>query len=156
MHEKAKKILDRLRGLCSRREYCVSDVRRKALDALDGDHDEAEQVVASLIKDKYVDDLRYATAYARDKSSIQGWGNVKIRYALVEKGIARDIVEVALEGVDKERSDERLFKLLEMKYRALKEDPQCKLKLIRYALGRGYEYSDVKVLIDKIVSYDKV
>ena len=37
MDEKKIKVTDRLRGLCSRREYCVEDVRQKALKALDGD-----------------------------------------------------------------------------------------------------------------------
>jgi regulatory protein len=79
MDEKIIKVTDRLRGLCSRREYCVDDVRQKALKALEGDAEAAAEVVETLIKDKYVDDLRYASAFAREKASIQGWGEVKIR-----------------------------------------------------------------------------
>ena len=60
------KILDNLRRQCSRREYCVSDVLAKAEKALEGDKKKAMQVVESLVKDKYVDDLRYACAYARE------------------------------------------------------------------------------------------
>lgn len=148
------KILDNLRRQCSRREYCTSDVLKKAEKALEGDKEKAMQVVATLVEEKYVDDLRYASAYAREKSSISGWGEVKIRYMLSAKGISRDIISQALEEVDVQRADNRLVKLLENKYRTLKDDPQCKLKLLRFALGRGYSYDEVKEHIDALMKED--
>ena len=84
------KILNNLRRQCSRREYCTSDVRKKAEKALDGDKEKAEDVVRTLVEEKYVDDLRYSEAYAREKSSISGWGEVKIRYMLSAKGISKE------------------------------------------------------------------
>ena len=149
------KILDNLRRQCSRREYCTSDVLKKAEKALEGDKEKAMLVVATLVEEKYVDDLRYASAYAREKSAISGWGEVKIRYMLSAKGIGRDLISQALEEVDVQRADNRLVKLLENKYRTLKEDPQCKLKLLRFALGRGYSYDDVKEHIDALIKEDK-
>ena len=149
------KILDNLRRQCSRREYRTSDVLKKAEKALEGDKEKAMQVVATLVEEKYVDDLRYASAYAREKSAISGWGEVKIRYMLSAKGIGRDLISQALEEVDVQRADNRLVKLLENKYRTLKEDPQCKFKLLRFALGRGYSYDDVKEHIDALIKEDK-
>lgn len=149
------KILDNLRRQCSRREYCTSDVLKKAEKALEGDKEKAMQVVATLIEEKFVDDLRYASAYAREKSAISGWGEVKIRYMLSAKGIARDVIAQALAEVDPNRADSRLIKLLENKYRTLREDPQCKLKLLRFALGRGYSYDEVSGHIDALMKKDK-
>ena len=102
MTDQQKKILDRLRGLCSRREYCVADVLKKASDGLEGDRAAAQEVVDVLVKEKYVDDLRYASAFARDKSAIQGWGEVKIRYMLSAKGVPRDVIDKALEEIDQD------------------------------------------------------
>ena len=147
MDEKLAKVTDRLRGLCSRREYCVSDVIAKAVKALDGDRVAAQKVVAKLVEEKYVDDMRYASAFARDKASIQGWGAAKIRYMLSGKGVAKDIIDSALEEIDDSKASDRLQKLIENKYRSLKEDPQWKLKLIRFGLGRGYSYDDVNAVI---------
>ena len=144
------KILDNLRRQCSRREYCVSDVLAKAEKALEGDKEKAMQVVESLVKDKYVDDLRYASAYAREKSSISGWGEVKIRYMLSAKRISKDIISQALEDIDQQRALSRLEKLLENKYRTLKDDPQWKMKLLRFALGRGYSYDDVNEVLKSL------
>ena len=149
------KILDNLRRQCSRREYCTSDVLKKAEKALEGDKEKAMQVVATLVEEKFVDDLRYASAYAREKSAISGWGEVKIRYMLSAKGIARDVIAQALAEVDPNRADSRLIKLLENKYRTLREDPQCKLKLLRFALGRGYSYDEVSGHIDALMKKDK-
>lgn len=143
MDEKKLKVLDRLRGLCSRREYCYADVLKKAKDALDGDAQAAKDVADSLAEDKYVDDLRYASAYARDKASIQGWGDVKIRYMLAARGVAASVITEALQEIDREKSSSRLHKLLENKLRSLKDDPQCRLKLLRFGLGRGYSYEEV-------------
>ena len=128
------KILDNLRRQCSRREYCTSDVLKKAEKALEGDKEKAMQIVATLVEEKYVDDLRYASAYAREKSAISGWGAVKIRYMLSAKGIAKDVIAEALSEIDDVKADTRLMKLLDNKYRTLKDDPQCKLKLLRFNL----------------------
>lgn len=151
MTDQQKKILDRLRGLCSRREYCCADVLKKSKDALEGDIKAAQEVVDSLVKDKYVDDLRYASAYARDKASIQGWGDVKIKYMLSAKGISASVISEALQEIDRDKSLSRLHKLLENKLRSLRDDPQCRLKLLRFALSRGYSYDEVTTVLDHLL-----
>ncbi len=147
-----QKVADRLRGLCSRREYCRSDVMKKAVAALDGDQSEAARIVDILVEERYVDDLRYASAFARDKSSISGWGRVKISHMLSAKGISRDIIKEALEEIDEEKASSRLDKLLQSKARSLKDDPQAKLKLLRFVLGRGYGYDEVKDIVDELIT----
>lgn len=151
MEERILKITDRLRGQCSRREYCVEDIRQKALKALDGDAAAAAAVMETLLKEKYVDDLRYASAFARDKASLQGWGEVKIRYMLSAKKISRDIIDQALSEIDHDRASSKLSKLLEAKHKSLRDDPQCRLKLLRYALGRGYSYDEVNDLVNQLL-----
>lgn len=146
------RVTDRMRALCSRREYCCADIMKKVVSALDGNMEEAEKIVSLLVKDKYIDDLRYASAFARDKSALSGWGQTKIRYALSMKGVSKDIISEALEEIDGDRARQRLEKLLENKLRSLKDDPQRKMKLIRFALGRGYKYEEIYDEIQKIDS----
>ena len=135
--------MDKMRRLCSRREYCVSDIRTKLMKELDGDVQKVESALNKLKEERYVDDLRYATAYARDKAAISGWGATKIRYMLSAKGVAKDVISEALNEVDEAKASSRLEKLLENKYKSLKDDPQWKIKLLRFALGRGYSYDEV-------------
>lgn len=150
MTQQQIKVLDRLRGLCSRREYCLSDVLRKASDALEGDSAAAREVVDVLVAERYVDDLRYAGAYARDKASIQGWGAAKIKYMLLTKRIDASVIAEALQEIDAERASARLMKLLESKGRSLRDDPQCRMKLLRFGLGRGYGYEEVSQAIREL------
>lgn len=145
------KVADRMMALCSRREYCRKDILKKVMTALDGDAAKAEEVVGKLVEERYVDDRRYAAAFARDKASIAGWGAAKIRYMLAAKGVDREIIASALEEVDVSRADARLEKLMENKARSLKDDPQRRIKLLRFGVGRGYAYEEVSSMIDRIL-----
>jgi regulatory protein len=121
---------------------------KKVLTALDGDRTAAEKVLDVLVAEKYIDEQRYASAFARDKASLAGWGGTKIRYMLASKRIPRDIVEHALEDIDDSKARMKLEKLMENKFRSLKDDPQCRLKMLRFGLGRGYAYEEVAEVID--------
>lgn len=139
-----KKVLERLQRQCARMEYCASDIRRKALKAMDGDEAAADRITASLVKERFVDDRRYAAAFAREKASLQGWGPVKIRFQLRGKGISDDIICEALQEIDPEKAASKLDRLAAEKYRLLKDDPQCRLKLLKALLSRGYGYDEAE------------
>lgn len=155
MDEKQLKILNRLQAQCVRREYCIADVTAKAVRALDGDKDAARVVVEALVADRFVDEARYAAAFAREKAALTGWGPVKIRYALAAKGVPRETVAQALEEIDDPAAGRKMEAVLRTKYRTLAGDPQVRLKLLKFALGRGYEYEAVRELVDRIAAGDK-
>ena len=150
MDDLAKKCLARLQRLCSKAEYCEADVYRKALKQLDGDAAAAAEVVASLVGERYVDDARYASAYAREKAGIQGWGPIKIRFQLRAKGVKDAVITAALEEIEPEKADNKLDKLLQAKSRSLEGDPQIRLKLLKFGLSRGYNYDDVEASLARI------
>lgn len=142
-----KKLLERYERQCARMEYCSGDVRRKALKALGGDAEVADQIVASLVKDGFIDDRRYAGAFVREKSSLQGWGEAKLRYMLAAKGIPREVIADALTEIDPEKASAKLEKLLQAKARTLEGDPAFRLKLLKFGLSRGYDYDTVDAAI---------
>lgn len=144
------KVLDKLQALCSGRECCVSELREKALKLLSGDEEGAEEIVSKLISDGYADDSRYAEAFARDKAYISGWGPIKISYMLRTKGIADAVIRKALNEVDNDRAEARMTKVLQTKYNAIKDDPQWRLKLIKFGLTRGYDYDSVSEFLAKL------
>ena len=150
MDERSKSVLDALEAQCAKREYCTADIRRKALERLDYDAGAAEEVVSALLAGGFVDDFRYAAAYAREKSALSGWGPVKIRTTLLGRGVSREAALAALEEIDPERASAKLEKVLEAKWRTLADDPQGRLKLIRFALSRGYDYDPIRPLVERI------
>ena len=151
-------IMDKLRRQCSLREYCSSDILSKATSAwlracpddTEGAAAFARKAVESLQDDGYVDDLRYAAAFARDKSSLSGWGTVKIRYALSVKKIEPDVIASALREIDSGKASDRLRRLLEGKARQLGDAPGRRMKLLRFALSRGYSYDDVAEILSEL------
>ena len=133
-----KDCLSRLQKLCSKAEYCEADVYKKALKYMDSDAEAAARITRSLVEERYVDDLRYAGAYVREKANIQGWGPVKIRFQL------------RVEEIEPQKANEKLDRLMAAKAKSLKGDPQLRLKLLRFGLSRGYGYEDVEASLGRI------
>lgn len=146
------KLLGSLQGLCVKREYSVSDIRKKAEKMAGADRKLAGELVDALVSEGFVDDLRYASAFARDKSAITGWGPSKIRYALTMKGIARQIIDQAMPEIDTEQAESKMKKILSTKWKVLRDDPYGKYKLIKYGLTRGYGYEAVSACVEEIIS----
>lgn len=149
--EEFAKVLDRLQAQCVKREYCRSDIFGKALTAFEGDRDSAGRLVESLVADRFVDDSRYAAAFAREKARLSGWGPAKISFALRGKGISKSIISDALKEIDPDEADRRMVSVLETKYKTLKGDPQEKFKLLRFGLTRGYDYDKIAPVVDEIL-----
>ena len=143
-------MLSRMMRLCARSEHCCADIRHKLAGLTP---DEREEVLGTLCREGYLDDARFARAFARDKSSLQGWGNLKISVALQQKGISPEAVAAALEEIDTNAAASRLEQLLRTKWTALRgeTDPRKReAKLLRYALGRGYSYDQIRKVYDNI------
>ena len=137
-------------ALCSRREYCCKEILAK-LTRLEAE--DPSGIVQTLCRERYIDELRYATAFARDKSSLQGWGNLKIRVALQAKGIPAETIAAALGEIDAPAAEERLASLLRTKLRSLRGEPDEAAryrKLLRFGLGRGYDYEQIKRTYDNL------
>ena len=149
--EEYLKVLDRLQTQCSRREYCSQDIFKKALTAFGGDRGQAEKILQSLRDDKFVDDLRYSSAFAREKSRLSGWGPAKIAYMLTGKGIPRHVVAEALKEIDPEEAGRKMRSVLEARYKTLAGDPQEKFKLLKFGLARGYDYDKIAPVVDDIL-----
>lgn len=138
-----------LQNLCVKRECCSSEILKKAEKALEGDRAAAREMLESLVADRFVDDARYAAAFAREKASLTGWGREKIRYALIMKGISKSDINKALEEIDPEAAEAKLEKLVAAKCKTLQGDPFIKYKLIKYALSRGYLYDEVAPAVER-------
>ena len=137
-------------ALCSRREYCRKEILAK-LTRLEAE--DPAGIVETLCRERYIDELRYATAFARDKSSLQGWGRLKIKVALQAKGIPAETIIAALGEIDAPAANARLDSLLRTKLRSLRGEPDEAAryrKLLRFGLGRGYDYEQIKRTYDNL------
>ena len=74
--------LHRAAALCSSSEHCITDIREKLSRWGIGELD-ARTIVERLVQERFIDEERYAIAFAKDKFRFSGWGRIKIRYALL-------------------------------------------------------------------------
>ena len=148
--ETYKKHLACLQALCSRSEKCRADIRLK-LEQAGVSPAETEAILNALEKERFLDQERYATAYARDKSNLQGWGPRKIYNMLRIKEIPEEVIEKALSGLGEEQIRQRLTEALK-KHRSFREkDPRKQYAaLVRFGLGRGYSYAQIVDCLGKI------
>ena len=139
-----EQALAALMRLCARAEKSQDDARR-LMRGWGLAEREGEQVLARLVRDRFIDDARYAGAFVREKLRLSGWGEYKIRTALQRKRIDRALIDAALAEADRSGMDERLRRQLERKARTAKYSTQYELKtkLIRYGLSLGYDYETV-------------
>ena len=146
-----EKIYSRLSKLCSIREYCKSEIARK-IEALKGDDAiDTQAIISQLCKDKYIDENRYAAAFARDKSALQGWGVQKIRMALTRKGVDREAISYGLEQIDGDKARSKMESVLGAKLRTIKgEETEIFAKLMRFGMSRGYSYNQIKAFYDNV------
>jgi len=139
-----EQALTALMRLCARAEKSEGDARRLMRGWGIADTD-AERIVARLVAGRFIDDVRYAEAFVREKLRLSGWGGYKIRTALQRKGIDRTTIDRALEQADRSEMEERLRIQLARKARSTKAATpyDLKTKLIRYGLSLGYDYGTV-------------
>lgn len=153
-----EQALARLQMQCGRGEYCTKQIKDKLIRWVVSNkvgNEDVEWIVNSLIEDKFIDDSRFAQSYVRDKFKLSGWGRRKIEYQLYRLGITAGVIEVAVkENYSKtDGGRDLLLSLVNRKWNALKkEEPlvQKRLKVLRFATGRGFEYDDIMAALRKI------
>lgn len=118
-----------------------------------GIEDDAQQrVMEYLVANSYVDDRRYARSFVNDKLKYNKWGPRKIEQALWMKHIDDSIRQEALDDVDNAEYICVLRPLLQSKRKTTKaeSDYEMNQKLLRFAIGRGFTFEQVKEVIDDV------
>lgn len=131
--------LNKAAAYCSAAEHCISEVRKKLSDW--GGNPHAEVVIARLLKEKFIDEDRYCRSFVNEKIRYNKWGRTKVAQALRQKEVSPDAIREALDAFDEDEYDEILRQLIRAKARTAKarSDYEKNAKLIRFALGRGFE-----------------
>ena len=149
----AVEALQSLMRLCARGERSTGDAMRlmRTWGVPEG---ERQAVVDRLVAQRFIDNGRYAELYVREKSRLAGWGARKIAMQLRTKGVEKEVIAEALATIDRDEQGDRLAEKLRRKMRTTKaqSDYDMRGKLLRYALGLGYDYDDASTALDKIMA----
>ena len=110
-----------------------------------------DNAIKTLLDYGYINDEYYAKCFVKSKQNIKS--KKYIYCALIQKGIDKKIIENVL-GEYKDNTDE--IEKLALKYIKNKSQTGLKQKLFRHLLGKGFEYSDVKRVVEKVISNNEV
>ena len=138
-----------LAALCAQAEHCQWEMLEK-MRRWEVPEEAQARVMQRLVKERYVDDERYAQAFVKDKIRYNKWGRRKVDQALWQKHIDEDIRKRVLDEVDDEEYISVLRTLLKQKRKLTKANSDYELnqKLMRFAMGRGFTFDIIRQCID--------
>jgi SOS response regulatory protein OraA/RecX len=151
-------IMKRAAAFIARRAHSRSELRRKLADA--HKTEKAEEIDAALDwleRLNLLNDAEYAYNFAFYRIKDQGWGEEKVRAALLGKDVAKAVADLALERVRAEIAQDNMQDAL-MEYAidyCRKHGTPSSLKdtqkLARRLAGRGFDENRIMGVLQVVV-----
>ncbi|MFC5410034.1 regulatory protein RecX [Larkinella bovis] len=140
MTDQTKDVLRRAASFCAYQERTQREVRER-LREWEVEGDEAEEIIAWLIEQNYLNEERFAKTFAGSKFRVKHWGKHKIKQHLKQRGITGYNLDQAMKEIESDDYRQTLIELLDKKKRSLRDENPLvvKQKLVRYAISKGYE-----------------
>jgi regulatory protein len=115
--------------------------------------DEVEELLSALITEGFLNEERFAKAFAGGKFRMQRWGRIKILNELEARGLTSNCIKIGMKEIEDADYIKTLREILERKLNQLDEDNAFvkRDKLARYAIQKGFEpdlvWPEVKTLV---------
>ena len=143
-----EKALQKIRQFCAYQERNHREVKEK-LYSFGLYKEQVEDLISKLIEDNFLNEERYAIAYAGGKFRIKDWGKNKIKYGLKQQQVSDYCIKKALKLIDEEEYEQKLKKLFNVKEKTLKSEKNIfvkRKKIQQYLMQKGYETSLISEL----------
>ena len=141
MHIEPATAFEKAKHYCAYQERCHAEVREK-LYSFSLYKNEVEQILTQLIEEGYINEERFAVAYANGKFKLKQWGKGKIQHALKQKQVSDYCIRKALAFINTSAYDQTFSRLANKKLDALKNEKNIfikKKKLKTFLLQKGFE-----------------
>ena len=136
-----EKALQKIKHYCSYQERCHKEVKEK-LYGFKLHKNEVEAIIAQLIEENYLNEVRFAQLFAGGKFRMKQWGRSKIRYELKQKQISEYCIKKGLKEINEDVYNKTLQKLAAAKWKTMKGENNIfikKSKTMSFLLQRGFE-----------------
>lgn len=151
-----EQALQKLKHYCAYQERSHSEVRDKLfnLGVWKKDHD---AIIATLIEENYLNEERFAIAFAGGKFRMKQWGRVRIKYELKQRQVNDYCIRKALRQIEESTYLQTLQQLTASKYALLKGDQYLvrRKKTSDYLIQKGYEPELVSAAIAALTQAKK-
>lgn len=140
-----------MKNWCAYQERSQFEVRNKLVE-YGIFNEEAENIISQLIQENFLNEERFALAFARGKFRIKRWGKIKIKLELKQHKVSEYCISKALKQIDGNEYFATLEKIIEKKTKEIKESNKIKkqYKIIKYAMSRGYEQDIIMDVIKNL------
>jgi regulatory protein len=137
---------------CAYQERNHQEVRSK-LYSYGLHRDDVESLLTSMITEGFLNEERFARAFAGGKFRMKKWGKLKIVNELEAKGVSRNCIRMALKEIPDDDYMSTLRSLLENKLSASDEPNVYVLrdKVSKYAIAKGFEPENVWRILKELV-----
>lgn len=140
----------KIRHYCAYQERSHREVRDK-LYSFGLYPAQVNALLSELIEEQFLNEERFATAFAGGKHRMKQWGKVKISRELKEKGVSVYCIKKALRTLDETAYLDTLQKLAEKKWATLSGHKAIRQqKAIRYLMQKGYEYEHIAPILKNL------
>lgn len=125
---------------CAYQERCHKEVKEK-LHSLSVWGDAADQVVAHLIQEGFLNEQRFAKTYAIGKFRLKNWGRLKIKQELEQRQVSKNCISIALQEIDEANYLATIEKLIAKKMEITDAENIFSLrdKIAKYVIQKGFE-----------------
>ncbi len=132
--------LTKIQRYCAYQERSHKEVRNKLFEyGLFAS--QVDELLSRLITDGFLNEERFAKAFAGGKFRMKKWGRLKIKNELEFMGLTKNCIQRGLNEIEQADYKTTLKTLLKKKSEAVQETNLFKKrdKIARYAIGKGYE-----------------
>ncbi|MFK8036846.1 MAG: regulatory protein RecX [Crocinitomicaceae bacterium] len=144
----------KLEAYCAYQERCSFEIYQK-MRSWNLNFEDQDILVADLISNNFLNEERFAEAYASGKFNIKNWGKTKIKTYLKSKKISAYSITKALKAIDNEDYIKTLEELADKKWSQLTGKHWEKIgKLKRYLHGKGFETELLNDIIQTYIKYE--
>ncbi len=147
-------FLAKAQKYCAQGEQCAFTVRKKLME-WQAPKEDIEAIVEMLTQECFLDEQRYAVAFAQGKFRMLKWGKIKIGYQLQQYQISKQVIEAALATLTDNRYKETLHTIAVQKWKTIEKSGntlQKKQKLMLYLASKGFENSLIQEVMNSITA----
>lgn len=146
-----EQALQKLKHYCAYQERCHQEVKEK-LFSLGVRMKEHDEIIAALIEENYLNEERFAIAFAGGKFRIKKWGRTRIRYELKQRQVSEYSIKKALKQITEEEYFDTLMALATARYEEMKGEQYLvrRKKTTDFLLQKGYEADRVMAVLREL------
>jgi regulatory protein len=147
-----QEALAKIRKYCAYQERSHQEVKNKLFE-FGLYSNEVEEITARLITEGFLNEERFAKAFAGGKFRMQKWGRNKIIYQLEGRGLTKTCIQRGLREIEETDYRKTLTEVILKKTNQIQENNLFKKRerIARYTIARGYEPELVWVIVKELV-----